>query len=454
MKYYSKKKRNAKNKIKNILLFLIIIIVVVSLFEGIDLYLNRNKIFSGVSAFGVQLGGLSKEEVKKTLQPIISKITDFPRILVFEEEKIQFIPKNDLDASIDLSQTVDELYKVARSGNIFKRLRDRIVGWRKGYEISFQTKYNPQKLEDLQNKVSSLINHMPSDAYLVNNRIMESRVGVKLNLEEFSNEILKTLNCWDENKYIINIPIITIPPQYTTQDLLKKLGIIQELGTYSTSLKNKEKNTIYNIKLASKMINGRLIKPQEYFSFNKYVGPAEKEDGYKESTIIANGRFINGYGGGVCQVSSTLYNAALLANLPIVERYNHSIYGDATKYVPLGRDAAIFFGYKDLKFKNNLDHNIVIFAKVLGDILQVKIFGQYPDKPEIEIISKDKKVVDYKIIREKDPELEVNQKIVVQEGVPGYKVKTYRIIRKDGEEKIELLSDDTYRSVPMIIKEN
>jgi len=454
LKYYSKKRRNTKKKIKNIFLFLIIVIIVVSLFEGLDLYLNRNKIFPGVSAFGVQLGGLNKEEVKKTLQPIILKITDFPRVLVFEEEKIQFVPKNDLDASISLSQTVEEIYKIARSGNIFKRIKDRIVVWRKGYEVSFQAKYNPQKLKDLQNKVSSLINHMPSDAYLVNNRIVESRVGVKLNLEEFDNEILKTLSCWDENKYIINIPTITIPPQYTTQDLLKKLGIAQELGTYSTSLKNKEENTIYNIKLASKMINGRLVKPQEVFSFNKYVGPAEKEDGYKESTIIANGRFENGYGGGVCQVSSTLYNAALLANLPIVERYNHSIYGDATKYVPLGRDAAIFFGYKDLKFKNNLEHDIVIFAKVLGDILQVKIFGQYPDKPEVEIISKDKKVVDYKIIRKKDPELEVNQEIVVQEGVPGYKVKTYRIIRKNGEEKIELLSDDTYKSIPMIIKEN
>jgi len=454
LKYYSQKRRNNKNKVRKFFSFLIILIIVVSLFEGIDLYINRNKIFPGVSAFGIQLGGLNKEEVKKTLQPIVLKITDSPRVLIFEEEKIKIVPKDDLDASIDLSQTVNELYRIARSGNIFKRIKERIAVWRKGYEVSFQAEFNSQKLKDLQNKVSSLINRIPCDAYLENNRIVESRAGVKLNLEEFDKAILETLSCWDENKYLISIPVITIPPQYTTQDLLKKLGIFQELGAYSTSLKNKEENTIYNIKLASEMINGRLVKPQEVFSFNEYVGPAEKEDGYKESTIIANGRFENGYGGGVCQVSSTLYNAALLANLPIVERYNHSIYGDATRYVPLGRDAAIFFGYKDLRFKNNLDNEIVIFAKVLGDVLQVNIFGQYSDKPEIEIISKDEKVIDYQIIREKDPGLEANQEIVVQEGVPGYKVKTYRIIRKNGEEKIELLSDDTYKSVPMIIKEN
>ncbi|MCK4308625.1 MAG: VanW family protein [Candidatus Atribacteria bacterium] len=452
MKYYSKKKKN--NKLRKIFLFLIIIIIVVSLVEAVDLYINRNKIFPGVSAFGIQLGGLEREEAQKTLQPIASKIIDSPRILIFGDEKIKFTPRDELDAFIDLSQVVEETYKIARTGNILKRLKERVILWQKGYEVIFQPELNQQKLKNLQNKISSLINRMPYDAYIDNNRIIESKVGVKLNLEEFSEEITKTLKCLSEDEYNIIIPTITIVPQYTTQDLLKKLVIFQELGTYTTSLENKEENTIYNIKLASRMINGILVKPQEIFSFNKYVGPAEKEDGFKESTIIANGKFENGYGGGVCQVSSTLYNTALLANLPIMERYNHSIYGDATKYVPLGRDAAIFYGYKDLKFKNNLDQKIVIFTKVFGDILQVDIFGSDEDRPEVEIISKDKKVIDYQIIRKKDPDLELNQELVVQEGVPGYKIKTYRIIRKNGSERIEFLAEDTYKSVPMIIKEN
>ncbi len=452
MKYYSKKKKN--NKLRKIFLFLIIIIIIVSLVEAVDLYINRNKIFPGVSAFGIQLGGLEREEAQKTLQPIALKIIDSPRILIFGDEKIKFTPRDELDAFIDLSQVVEGTYKIARTGNILKRLKERVILWQKGYEVIFQPELNQQKLNNLQNKISSLINRMPYDAYIDDNRIIESKVGVKLNLEEFSKEIIKTLKCFDENKYTINIPTITIIPQYTTQDLLKKLVIFQELGTYTTSLENKEENTIYNIKLASRMINGILVKPQEIFSFNKYVGPAEKEDGFKESTIIANGKFEDGYGGGVCQVSSTLYNTALFANLQIVERYNHSIYGDATKYVPLGRDAAIFYGYKDLKFKNNLDQKIVIFVKIFGDILQVDIFGRNEDKAEVEIISKDKKVIDYQIIRKKDPDLEPDQELVVQDGVPGYKIKTYRIIRKKGVEKIEFLTDDTYKSVPMIIKEN
>ena len=454
MRYYSKKKNNSRVQTKKILLFFIAIIVAISLLNAVDIYRNRNKIFSGVSAFGIELGGLKKEEAQEIIQPITLKIVDSPRILVFEDQEIKIVPYADLGAFIDLNRVIEETYSIARTGNIFKRIGNRIVVWRKGYEVHFQTEFNPQKFEDFQNKISSLIDRMPRDAYIEGNRIIESKIGVKLDSEKFKEEINESLKSLDEEKYIVNLPVITIDPKITTQNILKELAIDGELGTYPTSLENKEENTIYNIRLASEVINGILIKPQDIFSFNKYVGPAEKADGYKESTIIANGVFVNGYGGGICQVSSTLYNALLLANLPIVERYNHSVYGEATKYVPLGQDAAIFYGFKDLRFKNNSDHMIVIFSKVFRDTLQVSIFGGNEGKAEIEIISKDKKVIDYQIIREKDSKLEAGQEKVVQEGVPGYQIKTYRIVRKNGEEKIEFLAEDTYNNIPMIIKEN
>jgi len=452
LKYYSKKKKNGK--IRKILLSLIIIIVAVSLVDALDIYKNRDKILPGVSVFSVELEGLKREEAREILQPIASKIIDSPRILVFEDKEFKFIPHKELDAFIDLNRVVEETYGIARTGNIFRRLKDRIVVWRKGYEVPFQAEFNPQKFEDFQNRISSQINRIPRDAYVEGNKIIESRIGVKLDLERFQKEINKTLINLDDEKYILNIPMITVDPKITTQNILTELAINGELGAYSTSLENKEENTIYNIRLASEVINGILVKPQEIFSFNKYIGPAEKTDGYKEGTIIANGVFVNGYGGGICQVSSTLYNAVLLANLPIAERYNHSVYGEATKYVPLGQDAAIFYGFKDLKFKNNSDYAIVIFSKVFRDTIQVSIFGGNENKAEVEIISKDKKVIDYQVIREKDYKLEAGQEIVDQEGVPGYQIKTYRIVRKDGEEMIEFLAEDTYKSVPMIIKEN
>jgi len=454
LRYYSKKKNKSKVRIKKLLLFLLIIIVAISLADVVDIFRNRDKILPGVSALGVELEGLNREDAREILQPITSKLIDSPRILVFEDKEIKFIPHKELDTFIDLNRVVEETYTIARTGNIFKRIKDRIVIQRKGYEVLYQIEFSLQKFDDFQNRVSSLISRSPDDAYIEGNKIIESRTGVKLDLERFKEEITESLKCLDEKKYVSDLPVIIVDPKITTQNILTKLAITEELGNYSTSLKNKEENTIYNIRLASDVINGILIKPQDIFSFNKYVGPGEKADGYKESTIIANGVFVNGYGGGICQVSSTLYNAVLLANLPIVERYNHSVYGEATKYVPLGQDAAIFYGFKNLRFKNNSDHTIVIFSKVFRDTLQVRIFGGNEDEAEVEIISKDKKLIDYQIIREKDSKLEAGQEIVVQEGVPGYQIKTYRIVRKDGEEKIKLLAEDTYKSVPMIIREN
>ena len=242
MRYYSKKKNKPKIKLKKVFLILIMIIVAVSLVDAVDLYKNRNKILPGVSAFGVELERLKKEEVREILQPIASKMIDSPRILVFEDQEIKITPRTELDTFIDLNRVVEETYRIARTGNIFKRINNRIVVWRKGYEVPFQVEFNLQKFEDFQNKITSLINRMPRDAYIEGNRIVESSTGVKLDFEKFKEEINESLKSLDEKKYTINLPVIIIDPKITTQNILKELAVNGELGTYPTSLENKEEN--------------------------------------------------------------------------------------------------------------------------------------------------------------------------------------------------------------------
>jgi len=246
LRHYSKKKNNSKVKIKKILLFLITIIIAISLVDAIDIFRNRNKIFPGVSAFGVELGGLKKEEAQEILQPITSKIVDSPRILVFEDKELKFLPHKELDVFIDLNRVVEKTYSIARTGNIFIRIKDRIIVWRKGLEVPFRVEFNPQKFDDFQNRVSSLIDRSPGDAYTEGNKIIESRTGVRLDLERFKEKITELLKCLDEKKYISDLPVIIVDPKITTQNILTELAIDGELGTYSTSLENKEENTIYN----------------------------------------------------------------------------------------------------------------------------------------------------------------------------------------------------------------
>lgn len=127
-----------------------------------------------------------------------------------------------------------------------------------------------------------------------------------------------------------------------------------------------------NIRISTESVNGVVLLPGETISFNTITGPRSKANGYKTATVIVNGKYTDGIGGGVCQTSSTLFNAALLANLEIVERHNHGL---RSSYVPAGRDATVADGYLDLKIKNPYDHPIKIQATAASGICQFSILG-------------------------------------------------------------------------------
>lgn len=133
-----------------------------------------------------------------------------------------------------------------------------------------------------------------------------------------------------------------------------------EIAYFSTNIYDKDENRVYNIGLAIEKINGKIIKKGEVFSFNDTVGAMGEKQGYKKAVgFDSNGKKIQVFGGGMCQISSTVYNAALISNLEIVERHPHS---KRVYYVPKNKDATIYYGSLDLKFKNNTDNDIKIVA--------------------------------------------------------------------------------------------
>lgn len=146
------------------------------------------------------------------------------------------------------------------------------------------------------------------------------------------------------------------------------------LASFNTIILDSESNRVSNIRLAAQKINGYILKPGETFSFNEVVGKRNYENGYKKSRILVNGKGDEGVGGGICQLSSTLYNAAEKSGLEIIERHSHS--GEVS-YVPRGRDAAVSYGYKDLKFKNINSYPVKLSVsvkngKVYASISKVK----------------------------------------------------------------------------------
>lgn len=149
-------------------------------------------------------------------------------------------------------------------------------------------------------------------------------------------------------------------------------GNMELIGKYTTSLKGSTPNRVSNIKLAAKKISGTVLQPNQTFSFNGKVGNSNiAKNGWKLATVIVNKRKVNGYGGGICQVSSTLFNAVDQARLKVVKRYAHSV---SVGYVPKGRDATVAWGSKDFVFKNTSGSKIQIQAIVWQNQVIVKVF--------------------------------------------------------------------------------
>ena len=194
------------------------------------------------------------------------------------------------------------------------------------------------------------------------------------------NRMASLLTAMDYNAdaYSIVLPTVEIPAGVTVQSLTEQHAL---LATYSTSFKKSplcNSNRVFNIKKAAAMINGSIVMPGETFSMNRTIGDRNRKNGWKTAAAITGGTYAKEYGGGVCQVSSTLFNTVLMADLAIVERYHHSW---PMTYVPIGRDATISTGSKDFIFQNNTDAPITIIASVneKAKTVTVSLYGEQPD---------------------------------------------------------------------------
>ncbi len=199
-----------------------------------------------------------------------------------------------------------------------------------------------------------------------------------------------------------------------------------------------------NLALAAEKIDGIIIPPGGKFSFNKVVGPRTEKCGFKKAGVISQGKVIPGLGGGICQVSTTLYRTALQAGLKIDERHNHSIY-DGIEYAARGLDAAVAWGYKDFKFSNSLDLPILISAKAGPGSVFIELFAEKVPFESVVLETRNEKVHPFRTEIKKNQKLKKGDRRILHPGVTGYSIETYRIItRKDGNIREERMSKDRY----------
>jgi len=218
-------------------------------------------------------------------------------------------------------------------------------------------------------------------------------------------------------------------------------GTEREIASYATGLRGRTPSQIHNLTLATRRVNGTVVQPGQVFSFVRAVGPWTADVGYVKAPVSYDGELIRSWGGGVCQTSTTLYNAALLAGLEIIERHRHHW---PARYAPLGRDAAVAYSDIDLKFRNNLPSPVRIVGTVSGDRLIFRLLSTYQPDYRVEIESQTRSVTrPGRIVLASTSQTSGRWKLV-NKGHPGFYVVTYRRFIYANSVRRQTVSQDTY----------
>ncbi|WP_176444841.1 VanW family protein [Paenibacillus herberti] len=241
-----------------------------------------------------------------------------------------------------------------------------------------------------------------------------------------------------------------VPPKVTLASL-KAEGVERLIASFTTDYRTSSQGRAFNVSETARTLNGWMMKPGEVFDYGEIIRITEHETGYREAPVILNGQFTRGVGGGICQVSSTLYNVALRAGLEIVERRNHSL---PVSYLPKGQDATFAEGSINFRFRNTSGKHLFIRTYSGNGQLTIKLFGTMPKEVRYSIVSRTVRTLQAPIQLRRSSGLAPGQQIVLKQGRTGYVVETYRIRYVHGnEESRTRISRDTYKPKPSIIME-
>lgn len=387
------------------------------------------KIAKNTYVNGVDIGKLTKSQAKQEL----AKKYKLENVDFNYNDKSWKVKSKDLNLSTDLDKTVENAYNLNRKSSFFGNLSKTIsANFGKKSNLVVAINYDKNKLKAEMEKIAKEIDVDVKDATL---DISGEKVKVIPDSDGLKMDISKSMENFDnqtkKGNYKNELVVKATPAKVKKEQLA---NIDTNLGTYSTTFKTSQINRSINIKLATDNISNVLLMPGETFSFNKHTGKRSKENGYKSAPVIMEGEMEEDYGGGVCQVSSTLYNSVLYAGLEIVNVKNHTI---PSSYVPKGRDATVADSGIDFLFKNNLKHPVYIKNYVSGNQIVCNIYGSAEDKQNITISTKLDGVSQTTMKRVNDPTMPKGKEKVDKSGRNAYSVSTYRTFNDANGKKIK-----------------
>lgn len=358
--------------------------------------INTDNFYSGISINGVDVSGKSLDEAKLCVHEHIAALNDDIDILVCCNERNVRLNANSFEYDKEqINDAIDHIYSIGRKGNSFFRfltVKSLSINHK---NIDVPLSFTDSSIDSAVAYTASVLDDKKVDAHVLtfspqSDPIFtyeEGHDGMEIDKSELKQKIKIILDKYHTGQ--INLERNLVKNSSSIEDIKKNTALISEFSTVSTNNANGNNN----MSLAMKFINGTVLNPGETFSFNEVVGDSNQPSrGFLPAASILNGKIVMSYGGGVCQASTTVYGAAIRANMTILERYNHRY---KSSYVPYGEDAAIDYGNLDLKFRNDLNMPVYISAEMVGNVLKCKIYGPpSPDYNWIEVKSSVTKLSD------------------------------------------------------------
>ena len=442
---------SSKNRME-LILFSGKIIIGTLLFLSIGLttaYLiwSEGRIIHGVSVGGIRLGGMKVSEATNLLSEEMEAFGEKKVVLIFKKRPLNIV-LNSVGIKLDIAESIRKAYQIGRTGSFWDQMASRWRIYRHGYDLRPFFNNNRVSLNSFFHLLEASIGVEPVRSVVKVNKDGEvsytpSRTGFVID-QTASTQRLEDAT-FQKDVSTIEIPIKTVVPPLTEDDI-KRWGLDQVLGSFTTKYEVNHKDRVNNLLIASSAINNVIVYPGQIFSFNTWVGPRVTEVGYKEAPVVYLGKLIPGVGGGVCQVSSTLYNAVLLSNLKIVQRLNHSL---PISYVPLARDATVVYDGVDLIIENTSKFPILIVSNVTPPYLTVAVLGRKIEWKKVELETKVVETFPFKIKNTPDPTLSKGSKRKVISGRRGIKAELWRMVEYlDGSIKKELVNTSIYPAQP------
>jgi vancomycin resistance protein VanW len=390
---------------------------------------------------GLPVGTLTRFQARSLLARYDREVIQRPVLLNLPGRSVVLTPRH-FGLELDIAATWQRAYRVGRRGPPGERLRAlrRLAG--PGVSVAPVLRGGEESLARLLVAVAAEVGRPPRNARFdpETGRLTPEVLGREVDLAE-SRRLLRAALASPEKRQVA-LAIRPVKPLVTLAQL-RRAGIRQLLARYTTRFTPADRNRVHNLRLAAQALDGVLLEPGGTLSFNQVVGPRTEARGYRPAPEIVRERFVVGIGGGACQVSSTLYNAALLAGLAVPQRTAHS---QPLGYVPPGRDATVYYGLIDLKVRNTRDRPVMVAAAVGQDTLTVAFYGQPEDFPEVRLaLSPLVPVEPGPEVVEVDASLPPGERKVVEEAHPGYRVRLYRLYLRSGQQVAsEVVSEDYY----------